>query len=80
MSGIIVFVIGVTPFLRFLFLMLIYGDVISGHLQSLIFGSVFMILGFLFVVMGIIADLLSINRKFLEDALYRLKKLEYDKN
>src|SRR3989344_940458 len=31
MSGIIVFVIGVTPFLRFLFLMLIYGDVISGH-------------------------------------------------
>ncbi len=36
------------------------------------------IIGVLFVVLGIIADLIKINRMFLEDALERLKRLEND--
>jgi glycosyltransferase involved in cell wall biosynthesis len=80
LSGIIIFGIGLIPYARYLVMMLQWGEPIAGHLQSLIFGAVFMILGFMCVVIGIVADLLSINRKLIEDALYRLKKQEYDYN
>jgi hypothetical protein len=76
-GGVIIFIIGLIPYVRFGTLMLVYGQPLAGHLQSLIFGAVFMILGFLVGFMGIVADLLSINRKLLEDTLHRLKRIEY---
>ncbi|MBW3538343.1 glycosyltransferase family 2 protein [Candidatus Parcubacteria bacterium] len=77
-SGLVVFTIGLVPYIRMGYLMLSRGELIGGHLQSLILGAVFIILGFLFVVIGVVADLLSINRKLLEDTLHRLKRIEYD--
>lgn len=77
-SGVLVFSLGLIPYVRFLAMMTFWGEAIGGHVQSLIFGAVFLILGFMLVVMGVIADLLGINRKLLEDSLYRLKKIEYD--
>ncbi len=71
-------VLGLLPFLNFFFLMISRGELITGHLQSLIFGAVFMILGVLFGVMGLLADLMAINRKLAEDALYRLKNIEFN--
>jgi glycosyltransferase involved in cell wall biosynthesis len=76
-SGSIVFLLGLLPYVRFALLSVLFGELLAGHIQSLILGAVFMILGFMFIVIGLIADLLSINRKLIEDALYRIKRIEY---
>lgn len=76
-AGVVVFFIGTIPYFYFGFLSLVYGDFIGGHIQSLVFGGVFMILGALFIMIGVIADLLSINRKLIEDALFKLKRMEH---
>ena len=47
-----------------------------GHLQSLLLASVLIIIGFIIIIMGLIADLISANRRLIEDALFRIKKLE----
>ena len=39
----------------------------SGHVQSLIFGAVLLIVGFLTFLLAILADLLSVNRRLLEE-------------
>lgn len=49
----------------------------SGHIQSLILSAVLTITGVQVVLIGVLADLLSINRKLLEDLQIRLKKLEH---
>ena len=48
----------------------------NGHIQSLIFAAVFLISAVQLVIIAIIGDLLSINRKLSEDIQTRLKKLE----
>jgi glycosyltransferase involved in cell wall biosynthesis len=76
-TGSAVSFIGLIPYVYFFLLTIITGDRIAGHLQSLIFGAVFIILGFMFTILGVVADLIAVNRKLSEDSLYRLKKLEY---
>jgi sulfite exporter TauE/SafE len=46
------------------------------HQGSLIAAAVLLILGFLVLVMGLLADVISGNRKLLEDLLYRVRSLE----
>ena len=46
------------------------------HLQSLIFAAVLMIVGFQVLLIGLLADVISGNRKLLEDLLYRVRSLE----
>lgn len=77
-TGSAVFAIGTIPWIWFVGLSVLAGEPLGGHLQSLVFGGVFMIMGFLFITVGLVADLLAINRKLIEDALYRLKKMEFD--
>jgi glycosyltransferase involved in cell wall biosynthesis len=77
-SGSIIFGVGLIPWITFAVLSLVARSPMSGHLQSLIFGGVFMMLGFMLGIIGLIADLLAINRKLIEDTLYRIKKIEYD--
>lgn len=48
----------------------------SGKVQSLIFASVFLIIGFMLYVIGIVSDLISANRRLIEDTLLRVKKIE----
>jgi len=48
----------------------------NGHIQSLILSAVLLITGFQIGMIAIISDLLSINRKLLEDIQIRIKKLE----
>jgi glycosyltransferase involved in cell wall biosynthesis len=45
-------------------------------LQSLIFSAVLMIVGFQVLLIGLLADVISANRKLLEDLLYRVRKIE----
>lgn len=48
----------------------------NGHVQSLIFASVFLLTAVQLAIIAVIGDLLSINRKLLEDVQTRIKKLE----
>ena len=52
----------------------------SGHTQSLILACTLLIIGFVTFVIGLLADVISANRKILEDVQYHLKKQEYDKD
>jgi glycosyltransferase involved in cell wall biosynthesis len=48
----------------------------SGHVQSVILAAVLLIIGFQTFLIGLVADLISANRKLEEEILYRLKKSE----
>jgi len=50
----------------------------TGHIQSLILAAILLIVGFVVLLGGLLADLVSANRKLLEDAIIRLRRLEYD--
>jgi hypothetical protein len=50
----------------------------EGNIQSLILAAILLICGFFLVVGGLLADLISINRKLLEDLRTRIQKIEYD--
>jgi glycosyltransferase involved in cell wall biosynthesis len=78
-SGVIVFALGCIPFFRIAYLLLVSEETVSGHVQSLILGSIFLILGFVLAMIGVVADLLSMNRKLIEDILYRVKKFTHRK-
>ncbi len=51
----------------------------NGHIQSLIFAAVFLISSVQVAIIAIIGDLLSINRKLIEDVQTRIKKIELEK-
>lgn len=46
----------------------------SGHVQSLILAAILAIIGFQMLLMGLLADLVRLNRKMMEEALYRLRR------
>jgi len=48
----------------------------SGHVQSLILAGVLFNLGFFLAMSGVIADLISVNRRLMEDVQWRLRKIE----
>jgi len=51
----------------------------SGMVQSLILAAVFLIVGFVTFLIGLIADLVSFNRKILEEVLVRLRRQDAEK-
>ena len=51
----------------------------SGHTQSLMLACTLLIIGFITFVIGMLADVISANRKILEDVQYQVKKMEYEK-
>ena len=48
----------------------------GGHIQSVILAALLLGLGFFMVVVGLVADLISVNRKLLEGVDWRLQKME----
>lgn len=74
--GGIIFLVGALIGVRFL-TFLIQGTG-SGHIQSLILSSTLMMIGFQTFVIGLQGDMISANRKILEDIQFRLRKLDYD--
>jgi len=76
--GGILAVIGVLPILRFLYFFL-EGDG-DGHVQSLVLGIGLLVLGGLSAMLGIMADLISANRKLLETVIVKLQQIERDQN
>ncbi len=72
--GAVPLLIGLAAIGRFLYLFLT-GDS-SGHVQSLVLGGSSVVLGVLILLIGLIADLISANRRLLEMCLTRLRVLE----
>ena len=52
----------------------------SGHTQSLMLACTLLIIGFITFVIGMLADVISANRKILEDIQYQVKKMEYNRD
>jgi len=48
----------------------------KGHIQSVILSGVLLNLGFLVVMIGIVADLANANRRLIEETLFRVRRLE----
>lgn len=72
--GAAVFGVGFVGFLRFVYYF--FEGEAARHLASLIATGVLMMIGFQILVIGLIADMISGNRKLLEDLLYRVRVLE----
>jgi glycosyltransferase involved in cell wall biosynthesis len=51
----------------------------SGHVQSLIFAAILIVLGFLTFLLGFLADLIARNRRLNEEINYRLRKMDLEK-
>jgi glycosyltransferase involved in cell wall biosynthesis len=68
-------VIGLLLGIRFLYLFII-GHGAAGHVQSLILTAILLIVGFQVCLIGLVADLISVNRKILEEILYRIRRQE----
>jgi glycosyltransferase involved in cell wall biosynthesis len=50
----------------------------SGNIQSLILAAILSIVGIQVCLIGMVADLVRMNRKMLEETLYRVRRLELD--
>jgi hypothetical protein len=75
--GTALLILGAIPFARFLyFLIRSDGD---GHLQSLIAGSVLLVASFIAFTLGVVADLIRINRTLIEQSLEHQKHTRFDK-
>jgi len=60
--------------LRFLYFYITTGG--AGHIQSLILAAVLLMIGFQVFIIGLVADLIGFNRRLIESALYRVRRLE----
>ena len=75
--GTVLFLIGVLPVIRFLYFFVAGSG--AGHIQSLVIGGVCMVMGFVAYMIGLVADLIAVNRQLLETALERIRRLELDR-
>ncbi len=73
--GAIPFLIGVALMIRFL--VFFFNGAGMGHIQSLVFASTLMMIGFMTFIMGLQADIIAANRKLLEDIQFRLRRMEF---
>lgn len=68
-------VLGLLPFVRYAVLKAVGDD--GSHIQSLLVGTVLLVMSFLSVIVGIIGDLLRTNRALIEDQLEHTKKMRF---
>lgn len=76
--GSIAILIGTLIGVRFIIYMLSGSG--YGHTQSLILASIMIIIGVQSIMLGLQGDIISANRKILEDIQYRVRKLDYEIN
>lgn len=72
--GMASFALGAILLLRFLHFYFTEGG--AGHVQSVIVGSLLAGTGLFLVVVGLLADLMAVNRQLLEDLEYRVRRME----
>ena len=75
-AGGITFLAGFVIGCRYLFFF--FQGQTEGHIQSLILSAIMLTVGFQMIMMGISAELISVNRQLLEDIQLRIKKDKFD--
>ena len=75
--GTMVFGLGALLILRFLYF---YVLGYSGLIQSLVLGAALVVVGLQIYLNGLLADLIASNRRLLEEALYKLRRMESPKS
>jgi glycosyltransferase involved in cell wall biosynthesis len=73
--GIILTAVGSVPILRFLYYYYIV-DQGEGKIQSLVIGGILVMIGLTTFLIGLLADLVSFNRRLLEMTLQKVRRLE----
>jgi glycosyltransferase involved in cell wall biosynthesis len=68
-------IVGLLAGIRYLYFFLIGQG--GGHIQSVVLSSLCLILGFLFLMLGLLADMMSVNRKLMERIHFRIQNMEY---
>ena len=76
MIGAVLIGAAMIPSVRFLYFYLLGKG--GGHIQSLILATILFITGFQVLIVGLLGDVISSNRKLIEDVLLRVKKIEAD--
>jgi len=67
---------GLIPSIRFLiYYFMGHG---AGHIQSLILAAILFVVGFQVLMIGLVADVISFNRRLIEETLLRVKHIELD--
>lgn len=74
--GTLLSILGLIPILRFLYFYFTVGG--NGHIQSLLLGSVLLIMGVIAYLAGLLADLISFNRQLLEMTLEKVRRMELE--
>ncbi len=74
--GVLLLLAGLMPFVRYLYFLL-FTPKPSGHLQSLILGTVLLIASLLSLALGVLADLIRINRTLIESSLEQAKRARF---
>ncbi len=72
--GVLFMAVGAIPMLRFLYFYFTEGG--AGHIQSLVIGGVFLIIGILTFLFALLADLTNFNRQLIEMTLERVRRIE----
>lgn len=73
--GLIIGTLGVILLSRFLWFYVTAGG--AGHIQSVIVGALLSGAGLFLVVIGLLADLIAVNRQLLEDVEWRIRRMEH---
>ena len=73
----VLIIAGMIPMIRFL--VLFFMDDGGGHIQSLIAGSVLLLVGFQVLILSLLASSIAWNRKMIEEILYRARRKDYDR-
>jgi glycosyltransferase involved in cell wall biosynthesis len=76
--GAVIFFIGVLPIVRFLYYYAVGQG--AGHIQSLVLGGVLVVVGFMVLMIGLLADLINFNRQLIEITLEKVRRLELHSN
>lgn len=74
--GLVLSLVGASAALRFLYFYFATGNG-SGHVQSLVLGTLCMILGAMLFMVALLADMISANRKLLEKIALRVQRVEH---
>lgn len=72
--GVVLFALGALPILRWM--VLYYLGEGRGNIQSLLLGALLLGMGAALVVVGLVADLIGVNRMLLEDIRWRVREME----
>lgn len=75
--GSVIFALGSVLGCRFLYFY--FTGTGDGHIQSLILAAVLLMIGFQTITLGLLADVISANRKLIEDVQYRVRKMDYER-